>query len=186
MITITLVKMILLVSVIVAITIIKMIILMIVMITPYWPSWVTATLSTLHQICIFASTRIHIASKDNTFTLLVLIMARAYTLHLLFYFSTSFSCHHHLNHHHRKNHWDLRCIFVATRIHITRYIVSSHHHLVFINIISIIVTAKYHCHRYFCRQAHTHEVFSSSSYHHHIYGLDYCHPHSSSPSSAKT
>ena len=65
MITITLVKMILLVSVIVAITIIKMIILMFVMITLYWPSWVTATLSTLHQICIFASTRIHIASMDN-------------------------------------------------------------------------------------------------------------------------
>ena len=104
MITITLVKMILLVSVIVAITIIKIIILMIVMITLYWPSWVTATLSTLHQICIFASTRIHIASKDNTFTLLVLIMARAYTLHLLFYFSTFFSCHHHLNHHHRQYH----------------------------------------------------------------------------------
>ena len=99
MITITLVKMILLVSVIVAITIIKMIILMFVMITLYWPSWVTATLSTLHQICIFAGTRIHIASKDNTFTLLVLIMARAYTLHLLFYFSTSFSCHHHRQNH---------------------------------------------------------------------------------------
>ena len=87
MITITLVKMILLVSVIVAITIIKMIILMFVMITLYWPSWVTATLSTLHQICIFASTRIHIASMNIRFTLLVLIMTRACT-HYIYSFTS--------------------------------------------------------------------------------------------------
>ena len=78
------------------------------------------------------------------------------------------------------------CIFASMPIHITHYMFSSHHLLVLINIISIIITAKHHCHCYFCRQAHTHEVFSSSFYHHHIYELDYCQPHSSSPSSAKT
>ena len=45
------------------------------------------------------------------------------------------------------------CIIAGTCIDITNYLVSSHHHLVLSNIISIIITAKHHCHCHFCTYA---------------------------------